>query len=156
MEAKPVCSSVIPATRLHFFIRIGLQLGLLRTAAVAASHNVRCRSWNAGRVRHKTATHPKHSSARICPVRLQAGGASLCLYRNVHAAATGQEVCRGNTRCDEGVQPLFSDADFVSAVRRDVLSWNECTAALSLLAGRDWGESVRPGSCLEDLLFLDI
>lgn len=99
----------------------------------------------------------KHSSARICPVRLQAGGASLCLYRNVHAAATGQEVCRGNTRCDEGVQPLFSDADFVSAVRRDVLSWDEFSAALSLLlAGRDWGESVRPGSCLEDLLFLDI
>lgn len=38
-KAKPVCSNVIPTTRLHFFIRLELQLRLLRTAVVA-SHNV--------------------------------------------------------------------------------------------------------------------
>ena len=82
-RANFVCSNVIPPTRLHFFIRIGLQLGLLQTA-VRGGVTQRGRTpilvaEMQARYATKKATTQNNPSPRTSPVRLQAGGASLLL-----------------------------------------------------------------------------
>jgi len=126
-KQSPFAATVIPTTRLHFFIRLELQLRLLRTAVVA-SHNV-----EGGVQSREILALPRRatSASPDCFPRPPACELALLLFDSAHDGyGQGDGTA---THIVTKVSAAILRCGIVAAVRRRCVL--DCSA---LLAEQDW------------------